>query len=386
MKEDLSLPKKFEDYVDTRKQGFIRALEYKKNGGKIAGCLCTYTPQEILDAGGIGSVGLCGTSNETISDAEKVLPKNLCPLIKSTYGFAMTEKCPYTYFSDIIIGETTCDGKKKMYELLGEIKDVHVMHLPQGKDRPYVHDNWYQECQYLKEILEKKFDIEIKEENLREAARKRNELRKLYVEMYQLQKNVPPVMKGTDIMIAMQKGTFALDVDTQINNIKELLKEAKENYYEKGERPVSKKDKRILLTGCPSGGLIDKVGIVIEQNGGVIVCKDDCAGERTNTQMIDENAEDIMRAISDRYMEINCSVFTPNDARIENTLNMVEEYKVDGVIEIVLQACHTFNVESTKVERAVENMGVPYMKLETDYSKADSGQVETRIAAFIEML
>lgn len=384
--KDLSLPKKFEEYVDIRKQGFIRAMDYKKNGGKIAGCLCTYTPQEILDAGGIGSVGLCGTSNETIPDAEKVLPKNLCPLIKSTYGFAMTEKCPYTYFSDIIIGETTCDGKKKMYELLGEIKDVHVMHLPQGKDRPYIYDNWYQECVYLKEVLEKKFDIEITEEKLREAAKKRNELRELYVEMYQLQKNVPPVMKGTDIMIAMQKGTFSLDVDTQIENIKQLIKESKENYFEKGERPVSKKEKRILITGCPSGGLIEKVGIVIEENGGVIVCKDDCGGERTNTQMIDENADDIMRAISDRYMEINCSVFTPNDARIENTLNMIEEYKVDGVIELVLQACHTFNVEAAKMERAVEDMGVPYMKLETDYSKSDSGQIETRIAAFIEML
>ncbi|CAK7016935.1 MAG: (R)-phenyllactyl-CoA dehydratase beta subunit [Peptostreptococcus russellii] len=384
--KDLSLPKKFEEYIDVRKEGFIRAMDYKKKGGKIAGCLCTYTPQEILDAGGIGNVGLCGTSNETIPDAEKVLPKNLCPLIKSTYGFAMTEKCPYTYFSDIIIGETTCDGKKKMYELLGEIKDVHIMHLPQGKDRPYIYDNWYNECVYLKEVLEKKFEIEITEEKLREAAKKRNELRKLYVEMYQLQKNIPPVMKGTDIMIAMQKGTFALDVDTQIENIKELIKESKENYFEKGERPVSKKEKRILITGCPSGGLIEKVGIEIEENGGVIVCKDDCGGERTNTQMINENAEDIMRAISDRYMEINCSVFTPNDARMENTVNMVEEYKVDGVIELVLQACHTFNVEATKMERAVEDVGVPYMKLETDYSTTDSGQMQTRIAAFIEML
>ncbi|WP_437130876.1 double-cubane-cluster-containing anaerobic reductase [Peptostreptococcus russellii] len=384
--KDLSLPKKFEEYIDVRKEGFIRAMDYKKKGGKIAGCLCTYTPQEILDAGGIGNVGLCGTSNETIPDAEKVLPKNLCPLIKSTYGFAMTEKCPYTYFSDIIIGETTCDGKKKMYELLGEIKDVHIMHLPQGKDRPYIYDNWYNECVYLKEVLENKFEIEITEENLREAAKKRNELRRLYVEMYQLQKNVPPVMKGTDIMIAMQKGTFALDVDTQIENIKELIKKSKENYFEKGERPVSKKEKRILITGCPSGGLIEKVGIAIEENGGVIVCKDDCGGERTNTQMINENSEDIMRAISDRYMEINCSVFTPNDARMENTVNMVEEYKVDGVIELVLQACHTFNVEATKMERAVEDIGVPYMKLETDYSTTDSGQMQTRIAAFIEML
>jgi benzoyl-CoA reductase/2-hydroxyglutaryl-CoA dehydratase subunit BcrC/BadD/HgdB len=65
---------------------------------------------------------------------------------------------------------------------------------------------------------------------------------------------------------------------------------------------------------------------------------------------------------------------------------MREKYKGDGVIEVVLQACHTFNVEAEKVRRMVEDMGVPYIKLETDYSTTDSGQIETRIAAFIEML
>ncbi|MDY6232264.1 double-cubane-cluster-containing anaerobic reductase [Peptostreptococcus porci] len=382
----LTLPEKFDQYIDSRKEGFMRIMDFKKNGGKVAGCLCTYTPQEILDAGGIANVGLCGTSAETIPDAEKVLPKNLCPLIKSTYGFAMTEKCPYTYFSDIIIGETTCDGKKKMYELLGEIKDVHVMHLPQGKGRSYVNDNWNEECNILKNTLEEKLGVEITENGLRDAAKKRNELRRLTIELYQLQKHIPPVMKGTDIMLAMQKGTFALNVETQIETIKALIKESKEAYFERGERPVSKKDKRILITGCPTGGVIQKVGMVIENNGGVIVCKDDCAGERTNSQMIDENADDIMRAIADRYLEINCSVFTPNDERIKNTLRMAEEYQVDGVIELVLQACHTFNVESYKVAKSVEDMGIPYLKLETDYSSSDSGQIETRIAAFIEML
>lgn len=381
-----TLPEKFDEYVETRKQGFIRALNYKKNGGKLAGVLCTYTPQEILDAGNIANVGLCGTSNETIPDSEKVLPKNLCPLIKSTYGFAMTDKCPYTYFSDIIIGETTCDGKKKMYELLGEIKDVHVMHLPQGKDRAYVYDNWYEECDILKKRLEDKFDVEITDEALRVAAEKRNKLRQLYVELFKLQEHEPPVLKGSDILLEMQKATFAMDVDTQIENVSKLIADAKERYFDKGERPVSLKDKRILLTGCPSGGVIEKVAMVIEQNGGVIVCKDDCSGERTNMQMVDTSKDNILKAISDRYLDINCSVFTPNDARIENTLEMVRKYKVDGVVEIVLQACHTFNIEAFKVARAVEDMGVPYLKLETDYATSDKGQIETRLAAFIEML
>ena len=121
------LPKTYDEFVDARKNGFLRVKDYKENGGKIVGCLCSYTPQELIYAAGAASIGLCGMSNETVPDAERVLPKNLCPLIKSTYGFAFTDKCPYTYFSDLIVGETTCDGKKKMYEYMSEFKDVFLM-------------------------------------------------------------------------------------------------------------------------------------------------------------------------------------------------------------------------------------------------------------------
>ncbi|WP_449135490.1 2-hydroxyacyl-CoA dehydratase [Senegalimassilia anaerobia] len=93
-----------------------------------------------------------------------------------------------------------------------------------------------------------------------------------------------------------------------------------------------------------------------------------------------------LRAISDRYLQINCSVMSPNDGRIEHMMDMVGKYKVDGVAEVVLQACHTFNIEAVRVQRAYKQAGVPYMKLETDYSTNDAGQVETRLGAFIEML
>ena len=102
----------WEDYEEKRKAGFIKAMEFKKKGGKIAGCLCAYTPVEILEAAGMASIGLCGTSQETIPDAERVLPKTICPLIKSTYGFALTKKCPYTYFSDIIMGKPTATAEE----------------------------------------------------------------------------------------------------------------------------------------------------------------------------------------------------------------------------------------------------------------------------------
>ncbi len=383
--ENFELPKSFDEFVDARKAGFLKVKEYVENGGHLVGMFCSYTPLELFDAAGVSVVGLCGTSNEPIADAGKVLPKNLCPLIKSSYGFAYTEKCPYTYFCDFIVGETTCDGKKKMFELLNDIKETYVLHLPQSQKRAYAKDIWYEEVKLLKEYLEERYGIEITDEKLREAARKRNELRKTQMELYTLQGAVPPAMKATEVMSTLAQGMFNFGVDAQHASYKAKVDAAK-TALANGEKPVDEKAKRILLTGCPSTGVIQKVGMTIENNGGVIVCLDDCGGERTQKMLVDENAEDILRAISDRYLEIHCSVMTTNEGRIENTREMCRKYKADGVIEMVLQACHTFNVESTLMQKMCEQEGIPYMKLETDYSTTDSGQIETRLAAFIEML
>lgn len=383
--ETLELPKSFDEFVDARKAGFLKVKEYVENGGHLVGMFCSYTPLELFDAAGVAVVGLCGTSNEPIADAEKVLPKNLCPLIKSSYGFAYTEKCPYTYFCDFIVGETTCDGKKKMFELLNDIKETYVLHLPQSQKREYAKDIWYQEVKLLKEYMEEKYGIEITDEKLREAAHKRNEMRKTQMELYALQGAVPPAMKATEVMSTLAQGMFNFGVDAQHASYKAKVDAAKEALAN-GVKPVDENAKRILLTGCPSTGVIQKVGATIENNGGVIVCLDDCGGERTQKMLVDENADDILRAISDRYLEIHCSVMTTNEGRIENTKEMCKKYQVDGVIEMVLQACHTFNVESTLMQNMCDAEGIPYMKLETDYSTTDSGQIETRLAAFIEML
>lgn len=382
---EITLPKNFDEYIDTRKAGFIKAKELKEAGGKIAGYLCSYAPLEILDAAGFASVGLCGMSNETVPAAEQVLPQNLCPLIKSTYGFAYTEKCPYTYFSDIIVGETTCDGKKKMYEEMGKLKNMYVLHLPQGQDRPYAAEAWYQECKLFVEEIERQFGVEITDEKLREAVRNRNRYRRAIMGMYELEKLDPPAIQGTEVMTRIMKGTFNFDSMEVAEAMEKLVAETKAA-YDAGERPVDPSAKRILLTGCPSDGVINKAGKVIESSGGAIVTLDTCSGERTMKMLVDEDADDILRAISDRYLAIHCSVMTPNEGRMDNLEELIEKNGIEGVVEIVLMACHTFNIEANSVKRACDEAGIPYLKLETDYSEADAAQLKTRIEAFIEML
>lgn len=379
------LPRTFEEFNEQRKASFIKVKDFKQAGGRLIGFLCSYTPLEVIDAAGASVVGLCGTSDETIPAAEEVLPQNLCPLIKSTYGFAYSQKCPFTYFSDLIVGETTCDGKKKMYELLDELKPTHILHLPQSREREYERAGWRQEIRVLKERLEELYGIIITDDDLREAVRVRNRLRKAQLAMFELQAQEPPAMSGVELMSTMFAGTFNFDVRAYTESLEALVAKRATEAAE-GKSPIPVRAKRILLTGCPIGGVINKIGRTVETNGGVIVCMDDCSGERTAKMMIDEDVPDILDAIADRYLEINCSVMTPNAGRMENTLAMCEKYHVDGVIDNVLTACHTFNVESAKMRSAVEAAGIPYMKIETDYSQGDMGQIETRIAAFIETL
>lgn len=383
LKKDL--PEIFEEFADQRRNSFLAIKKLKEQGVPVVGAFCTYLPKELPRAMGAAVVGLCSVSDETIPDAEKDLPRNLCPLIKSSYGFAKTDKCPFFYFSDLVVGETTCDGKKKMYELLNELKRTHILHLPQGRDRAYEREGWYEECRLLKEELEGFYGITIADDDLRAAVRRRNRLRAAQLEMFALQANQPAAMSGVDLMSTMFAGTFSFDIEAYTQQLEQKVAKLREA-YDAGERPVAADAKRILITGCPVGGVINKIGRTIESNGGVVVCMDDCSGERTAAMMIDPEAPDILRAIADRYLDINCSVMTPNDGRMENTLAMCEKYHVDGVVENVLQACHTFNVESARMREAVEGAGIPYMKIETDYSNGDMGQIETRIAAFIETL
>lgn len=381
------LPKTFEEFEEVRKEGFVNVKEFKENGGRLIGTLCSYTPTEIIEAAGASAVGLCGTSNSVVAEAEKTLPKNMCPLIKSTYGFAYTETCPYTWFSDLIIGETTCDGKKKMYELLNDIKETHVMQLPQAQNRSYAADIWYEECKLLKEKLEDLFDIEITDNDLKQASIRRNAWREAYVKLMEIQGYNPPAITGSQVALSLQRNVFQFTVEDSTDLVNNTIEEALESYKENPNYLVAPDTPRILVTGCPTGGVIDKVCNVIESNGAIIVSNDNCGGERTMRMMIDTEADDILRAISDRYLQISCAVMSPNNDRIEHTKHLCEKYQVDGVIDVVLQSCHTFNIEAVQMEKGIKgDLGIPYMKIETDYSDNDKGQLATRISAFIEML
>lgn len=377
------LPEVFETFAEQRRNSFLTVKKIKEQGIPVVGSYCTYFPTEIAMAAGAATVSLCSTSDETISAAEEDLPKNLCPLIKSSYGFAKTDKCPFFYFSDVVVGETTCDGKKKMYELMGEFKNVFIMELPNSQ-RDAVLPMWKDEILRLKAYLEELFGVEITEEKVREAVKLNNDIRRAMKNFYSVMQHEPAPIKGGDLFKVLYGTGFNFN-RKQIPADLAALTEKIEKEYADGKMLDSRP--RILITGCPIGGVTEKVIRAVEDNGGVVVAFENCSGAKSQDRLVDEEAEDIYEAIARRYLDIGCSVMTPNANRLELMGRLIDEYQVDGVVEMTLQACHTYNIESSTIRKYVTTeKNIPYMSVETDYSQQDVGQLNTRITAFLEML
>lgn len=380
LKKDL--PEVFEEFAEARRNSFLSVKKIKEEGIPVVGVFCTYLPREIPNAMGAAVVGLCSVSDETIPDAEKDLPRNLCPLIKSSYGFAKTDKCPFFYFSDLIVGETTCDGKKKMYEMLAEFKPVHVVQLPNSQTEDGI-QMYRKELIRFKEILEERFGTVIREEAIRDQIRQRNDITRALLRLQYVMAKDPAPVNGLDIVNTVYGSGFNLHTETLADTLNAVTDKIEAEYAQ--GKNVGKKP-RILVTGSPSGGAALKVVKAIESNGGVAVCFENCSGIKPLI-LADEENPDVYDALARKYIQIGCSCMSPNPNRMELLEKLIRDFHVDGVVDLVLQACHTYNVESYLVRKLVkEKMGIPYTLVETDYSQADVGQIETRMAAFIEML
>jgi benzoyl-CoA reductase/2-hydroxyglutaryl-CoA dehydratase subunit BcrC/BadD/HgdB len=288
------------------------------------------------------------------------------------------------YFSDLVVGETTCDGKKKMYELLGEIKDVFVMQLPQNQTLSSAQSLWLSEVIRLKEHVERKFGRTITDNDLCEAIRKRNLERVKLKEFYELSIETPPPMTGLSQLQFLFGSQFKFNHSDKISEIYEAVTKIKEA-YEKGERPVSSSSKRIVLTGCPMGGATEKVVKVLEESGAVVVAFENCTGAKQFDRLVPEEGSP-WENLARYYLEVGCAVMSPNPNRLELLDRLVKQFKADGVAEMVLTACQPYSVETENIRRHLRQKGVPFLSLETDYSSSDLEVLRTRAAAFLETL
>ncbi|HPS00473.1 MAG TPA: double-cubane-cluster-containing anaerobic reductase [Candidatus Sumerlaeota bacterium] len=358
-------------------------LEYaraaKAQGKPVVGILCEFTPREVILAAGALPVCLCGGSAATIPAAESDLPANLCPLIKSTYGYHLQKSNPFLEMADLIVAETTCDGKKKMYELMAESRPMHVLELPQKPDDPSAFAHWVEQMQQLRAVLEERFKVKVTDCSLREAIRVMNRERSLRRNLAEIMKSDNPPLTGREL----------LDFKSSISGIAADFEQ-----YEKliqgfrdsmADRSRNDRRVRVLMTGVPMAHGAERVIEIIESHGGLVVAQENCTGLKPIIEDVDENAADPMLALAEKYFHLPCSVMTANQGRLDLLTLLAREYRAQCVIDLVWQACLTYDVEAARIKRlAEERLGIPYLRIETDYSPSDSARIAVRVEALFE--
>jgi len=360
-------------------------LAEKEKGNRIVGTFCLYAPEEIIWAAGGTAVGLCAGADVGTSEAEKVLPRNTCALIKAFVGFKMARLCPFMESCDFLVGETTCDGKKKAYEILDALKPTYVMEIPQMK-RPADRALWRAEVERFKETVEERCGRKITADSLSEAIRMINARRKALQRLSRLRASDSLPISGRDALLINQIA-FYDDPKRFTAKVNELCDELEEKSA-RGESAVNGAV-RVLMSGCPMAVPNWKLPYVVESSGAVIVGEESCVGERGTRDLVREDGgtvPEMLDRIAERYMNIDCACFTPNPERLDHVVQMARGLNAAGVIHYSLQFCGPYTTESYLVEKRLEEEGIPLLKLETDYSLEDVEQLKTRVEAFVEVL
>jgi len=154
-----------------------------------------------------------------------------------------------------------------------------------------------------------------------------------------------------------------------------------------GRAPSPAKPVRVLLTGVPLVHGAERVIEIIEERGLSVVCQENCTGLKPILEDVPSNHPDPLGALAEKYFHLPCSVKTPNKRRVESLRLLAKEYRAECVIDLIWQACLTYAVESIRVRRLVEEeLGIPYLRIETDYSPSDSVRIGVRVEALAEMV
>jgi benzoyl-CoA reductase/2-hydroxyglutaryl-CoA dehydratase subunit BcrC/BadD/HgdB len=364
-----------------------RVKEMRSFDGKVIGYFCNFVPEEIIYACGALPLRLCSGFYDSVLPAEELLPRDICPLIKSSFGFKILG-LPYFDLCDAVIIPTSCDGKKKLGEVLSDYLPVYVLELPNSKDGEQSSKFWLSEIKSLRSWIEGLTGVKAGKSELREAIELLHERTAVFRRLYELRKCKKPVISGRDSLLVVQ-ASFYDDVKRWIGRTSKLCDELEEKTRKnKGICPAD--TARLLLTGSPVIWPNWKVLNIVEGSGGVIVIDELCSGVQHlyNPVEVDEFTEEgMLRAIAERYLLPSvCPCFLRSDDRIDRLLELGKKFAVDGVVYHSLRLCQLYDMESTKVKRVLDEEGIPMLKIHTDYSLEDVEPIRTRVEAFLEMI
>jgi benzoyl-CoA reductase/2-hydroxyglutaryl-CoA dehydratase subunit BcrC/BadD/HgdB len=300
---------------------------------------------------------------------------------------------PYFELSDALISTLTCDGMTKLSEITRNYKPVWTMCPPRVKNSDQSLRLWREQIEEMKSKIEKLTGNKITPKKLRASIELVQRASKAFRRLQEIRKG-PPVIMGRDAMLVNQTAMWD-DLEWWTMKTEALCDELEERVRQK-QWATSPETPRVLITGTPMFWPDNwKVPNLVEEATpqGVIVADELCSSDRIlfDPVGVDEwTMDDMIDAIAERYlMASTCPCFTSEEGNIDRInwlVTKIQQFKVDGVIYYVVRGCMLYAMEYTRIKKALDKLNIPVYYLDTEYTREDTGQMKTRIEAFLEML
>jgi bzd-type benzoyl-CoA reductase N subunit len=354
-------------------------LEHKNQGKKVFGWLCTYVPEEIIHAAGALPIRITGYSKEMeLEDGTAYLYINSCSFSRSCLQLGL--KGEYD-FLDGVAGGSTCDGARRLFDLWRNYIDTpfyHVLTVPR-KYTQSAHELYHSQIVQFKVHLEEFLGIQITDESLYRSIGVYNESRDLLKRLYELRKLDNPPITGTETMEVLN-ACFRMP--------KELFNEWLSSLLDGLDMSDSANKSRARLMLVGSAITNPELIGSIEDLGGLIVTDELCTGTRywSDPVVLDKNSTPV-EAISRRYLNnFPCARMFPSDERFNRILDLARDFRVDGVISQIIRYCVPYAHDLPLLTERLKANGIPTLALDVEYGTSGSGQIRTRVQAFLEML
>ncbi len=365
----------------------------KQKGKKVIGYMCLFAPTELILASDAIPVRVSSGWYDSSKIGDRVVPVEVCPVIRSTIGAKMIGLSPFLELSDALISVLTCDGMTKLSEILSDYTPIWGMNIPRVKDAAHSLRFWEDEIAQMRKQIEQFTGNKITRKTLKAAIEQTQSATRVFRRLQELRKGNPVIM-GRDAMLVNQ--AYLWDDKARWTEKAEALCNELEQRAQRKDWVCPPDTPRVMVTGTPMFWPDSwKVPNLVEEANpkGIIVADELCSGERILNDPVGVNEwtmDDMMSAIGERYlMASTCPCFTSSDGnedRINWLLNKVKEWNVQGVIYYVTRGCMLYAMEYSRIKKALDKINIPMYYLDTDYTREDVGQMKTRVEAFLEML
>ena len=379
-------PEGMELFLDTLNRIYVD-MQGMNIGQKTIGTYCVMAPQELIYAAGAVPVKLCSGNYTAFSVGDDIAPRDACPLVKAVAGFKQTGLMPVYEDCSMMIVPVTCDCKKKIAGMLSERCEVMTMHIPTAKGDDEI-DEFVSKLYDMAARLEDITGDPVTYASLAEAFRITGRAQYELSEFIRLKKENPYLIRGTHAMTIMNAAAYmpAGQWADALHAVNVSLK----SKAKRGQLVTNKKLPRILLTGSPIVFPNMKIPLLIEEMGGIVAGDETCMGERglyDPPVITDDSFDGMMRALANKSLRpCPCPTFADNTQRIYRLKQLIKDNRIQGVIYHVLRGCLVYDFEYKHIEEELGQLGIPVIRLESDYNEEDVEQLRIRIEAFIELI